>query len=129
MAAMTALGSLSRIIIYAGDALRCARFFEEHFGLTPIGELSPEWAELDAGACRLAFHQAYGQSGPITSPTGSPSNPHKIVFTVPDVATARQQLIEAGVAVGEIHQFEDQGNLIFCQGTDPEGHVFQLCNR
>jgi predicted enzyme related to lactoylglutathione lyase len=129
MATFAALGSLSRIIIYAGDAVRCARFFEEHFGLTPVGEFSPEWAELDAGACRLAFHQAYGESGPITSATGSPSNPHKIVFTVPDVAEARQRLVDGGVAMGEIHHFEDQGNLIICQGTDPEGHVFQLCNR
>lgn len=129
MATVTPLGSLNRIIIYAGDAVRCARFFEEHFGFAPVGEFSPEWAELDAGGCRLAFHQAYGPSGPITSATGSPMNPHKIVFTVPDVAKARQRLVDGGVEMGEIQRFEDQENLILCQGTDPEGHVFQLCNR
>lgn len=124
-----AIGSLNRIIIYAGDAIKCAEFFRNHFGLPPVGEWSSDWAELDGGGCRLAFHQAYGEEGPLASPTGSPSDPHKIVFTVPDVAAARQALVESGVEVGEILQFEEQGMLILCQGVDPEGHVFQLCNR
>ncbi len=82
------------------------------------------------GPAASPFTRPTTNPGPITSPTGSPLNPHKIVFTVPDVAAARQQLLDAGVAVGEIHHFrETKAILIFCQGTDPEGHVFQLCNR
>jgi len=127
--ATTSIGSLNRIIIYAGDVFACAEFFKTHFRLSPLGEWSSEWAELDGGGCRLAFHQAYGEEGPVTLPTGSPSDPHKIVFTVPDVAAARQSLVESGVEMGELLEFEEQGNLILCQGTDPEGHVFQLCNR
>lgn len=127
---MTSIGSLNRIIIYCGDTIRCAEFFRTHFGFPAAGEWSADWAELDAGACRLAFHQAYGEDGrPITSPTGDPSNPHKLVFTVLDVEAARQALLDSGVEIDEICRYEEQGPLIFCQGTDPEGHVFQLCNR
>lgn len=124
----TTLGPLNRIIIYAGDAMKCAQFFKDHFGLAPLGEWSAEWAELDAGGCRLAFHQAYNDQGFITTPTGSPNNPHKIGFQVPDVAAARQKLLAAGVSMSEIDVYED-GALMFCDGTDPEGHRFQLCNR
>ena len=120
---------LNRVIIFSGDALKCAAFFRDHFGLKPLGEWSAEWAELDGGACRLAFHQAHGESGNMTTPTGSPQNPHKIVFKVPDVAAARQELVAAGVAMGDLVVIKEYGNLIFCDGTDPEGHVFQLCNR
>lgn len=123
------LGSLNRIIIYSGDAIRCAAFFREHFGLPPIGEWSSEWAELDGGQCRLAFHQAYGPDGPITTATGSAWNPHKIVFTVSDVKAARERLLSGGVTVSELQVYEDAGNLILFQGTDPEGHVFQVCNK
>lgn len=123
------IGSLNRIIIYSGDAIRCATFFRDHFGLAAMGDWSSDWAELDGGGCRLAFHQAYGPDGPMTEPTGSEGNPHKIVFTVTDVYVARERLISSGVSVGEIQTFEDAGNLIAFQGTDPEGHVFQICNR
>jgi predicted enzyme related to lactoylglutathione lyase len=120
---------LNRVIIYSGDALKCAAFFRDNFGLKPLGEWSSEWAELDGGACRLAFHQAYNESGTVTKPTGSPLNPHKIGFVVPDVAAARQKLLAAGVPMGKLVEIKEYGNLIFCDGTDPEGHVFQLCNR
>lgn len=123
------IGSLNRIIIYSGDAIRCASFFKEHFGLPPIGEWSSDWAELDGGRCRLAFHQAYGPNGPIKEATGSEWNPHKIVFTVSDVQAAHERLVSSGIVVSEIQKYDDADNLIAFQGTDPEGHVFQICNK
>jgi len=125
---MSPLGSLNSIIIYAGDAIKCASFYRDHFGFPAIGEWSSDWAQLDAGSCRLAFHQSYGAKGPLTEPTGSPLNPHKVVFTVPDVAAARQRLVDAGIPMSELDEYEDAG-VILCQGADPEGHVFQLCNK
>lgn len=125
------LGTLSRIIIFAGEPGRCAGFFREYFGFASVGEWTSEWAELDAGGCRLAFHQAWAAEGPLREPTGAPSNPHKLVFTVADVALARYQLVSSGVALGQIRRFQDAvGNPVeICDGTDPEGHVFQLSNR
>ena len=120
--------NLNRIIIFSGDALRCATFFRDVFGMSPIGEWSPEWAELDGGGCSLAFHQAYGPDGKITKATGSGNNPHKIVFTVDDVEATRQELIEKGVQMGEVLHIPKQGNLILCDGADPEGHRFQICS-
>ena len=120
----------SRVIIYCQNAVTCASFYQTHFGLHQIGEWSSEWAEVaDESGMSIAFHQAYIDGKPVTHPTGSPMNPHKLVFTVADVAQERQKLVETGVSMGEIHHFEDLDNLVFCDGSDPEGHRFQLCNR
>ncbi|MDA0336638.1 MAG: hypothetical protein O2782_15860 [bacterium] len=82
------------------------------------------WAELDAGSgTRIAFHQAFSAEGPDHSPTGSPDNPHKLVFAVPSVKRARQELIEAGVTMYEI---AGEGEVVYCDGEDVESHRFQL---
>lgn len=125
----TPIGTINRIIIYAGDTLKCAAFYRDLFGFTPLGEWTAEWAELDAGGCRLAFHQAMDESGPIRRPTGSPLNPHKIVVKVRDVEEACRRLKSHGVKMGRIHTYPELDGLTFCQGTDPEGHVFQIANR
>ena len=121
--------NLNRIIIFAANALTCAEFYRDNFNLEPIGEWSPEWAELDGKGCRLAFHQAYGKDGKITQATGSVNHPHKIVFTVDDVEATREKLIANGVNMDEVLSFPELGNLILCDGSDPEGHRFQICNR
>jgi Glyoxalase-like domain len=125
----TPLGSLDRIIIYSGNPIRCATFFRDHFGFPAIGEWSSDWAELDAGRCRLAFHQAYCPDGPSTSPTGSERDPHKLVIAVNDVQAARDRLIAQGVEISQIQVVRAADNLIACQGRDPEGHVYQICNK
>ena len=61
--------------------------------------------------------------GPDDSPTGSPNNPHKLVFAVPSVKRARQELIEAGVTMYEI---AGEGEVVRCDGEDVEAHRFQL---
>lgn len=121
-------GKLNLVIIFSGDAIKCATFFKEHFEMSPIGEWSEEWAELDGGSCRLAFHQAYdGNGNPITGPTGSPNNPHTIVFQVPDVQAAHDKLTSNGVKLGPVQKMDFGGTL--CIGEDPEGHIFQLCDQ
>lgn len=117
---------LFRVIVFSGDVLKAAAFYQKHFGLKPVGELTPEWTELDSGGLRLAFHQAYGKKGRISTATGSPMNPHKIVFCVKNVAGERTRLMRAGVKMGAIHAF---GKLRFCDGKDAEGHPFQISNR
>lgn len=121
--------SLNRVIIFVGDVRACASFYRDTFGFGSIGEWSDEWAEIDANGCRLAFHQAYSPDGKIGRLTGSTSHPHKVVFKVPDVEQAREALVGKGVRMDEVKRFPESGGLVLCDGSDPEGHRFQLCNR
>jgi predicted enzyme related to lactoylglutathione lyase len=119
---------LNRVIIFVGDVQKCARFYADVFGfeVLPSNHASAEWMELDTGGCRLAFHKAHGPDGPIDSPTGSPMNPHKIVFFAEDVEAARGTVVARGAVMGDVRKF---GPLVLCDGKDPEGHVFQISNR
>ena len=121
--------SLNRIMVFVSNVQACAAFYCDKFGFKPLGEWSDEWAEVDANGCRLAFHQAYGENGKVVHPTGSSSHPYKIVFKVPDVDQARQSLISKGVQMDEVWRCAELGNLVLCDGTDLEGHRFQICNR
>lgn len=123
------IGPLSRVIVFVQDTRRLAEFYRDVLGLQPVGEWTSEWAELDGGGCHLAFHQSYIQGNRGTHPTGSPNNPHKIVFRVEDVDKARAELVAKGAKMEEVLRFPEMGNLVFCDGTDPEGHRFQICNR
>ncbi|MDA0708918.1 MAG: VOC family protein [bacterium] len=118
---------LNRIIIFVADVEKVSEFYETRFDLPVIESTrgSKEWRELDAGGIRLAFHQAYGPQGPVLEATGSEYNPHKIVFYVENIRESRETLISKGVDMGEIQNF---GNRQYCDGSDPEGHRFQICN-
>lgn len=118
--------TLFRIIVFVADPLKCAAFYQKHFGLKPVEKLTAEWSELKSGGLRLAFHQAYGKSGKLEKATGSAWNPHKIVFQTKNVARERARLIRAGVKMGALHKF---GELRFSDGKDAEGHAFQISNR
>ena len=122
------LAAMNRVILFVGDVERCANFYRDLFDLNPIESTHPaaEWCELDAGGCRLAFHQAYGPDGPVKGPTGSPTNPHKIVFHAEDVPAMREELLRRGAQMDNAVTFDD---LVLCDGSDPEGHRFQISNR
>jgi predicted enzyme related to lactoylglutathione lyase len=122
------LAPLHRIIIFVGNVEKCAKFYVDAFGFTalPSQHGAKEWMELETGGCRLAFHKAHGPKGPIDSPTGSAMHPHKIVFYAEDVQAARAAVAARGAVMGKVHKF---GELVMCDGKDPEGHVFQISNR
>jgi catechol 2,3-dioxygenase-like lactoylglutathione lyase family enzyme len=125
----TPIGSIHRVIIRASDTRKCAAFFRDHFGYTPLGEWTEQWAELDAGGCKLAFHQGIYDPNPVGKSGGSPADPHKIVIVVRDVQEACDRLKARGVKMGAIKSFPERDGLVLCQGADPEGHIFQLSNR
>ena len=122
------LAPISRVIIFVGDVQKCAGFFRDAFGLETVpGDYEPdEWQELDAGGCRIAFHKARGPNGPIDTPTGGPSNPHKLVFYAEDVPATREELVRRGADMQDTRTF---GEFVVCDGVDPEGHPFQISNR
>ena len=122
------LAPLGRVIIFVGDVEKCAAFYQKVFGFKPLESESPsdEWLELETGGCRLAFHKARGKKGAISHPTGSPTDPHKIVFFSKNVSNTRQTLVKRGARMGKVLTF---GKLQMCDGQDPEGHRFQISNR
>lgn len=121
---MNSPAPLRRVIVFVADVERCASFYAETFGFTRVKSDDPAgtWAELETGGCRLAFHKARG----VSEPTGSPDDPHKLVFFVSDPAAMRKALVARGVQMRPLQQ---SGALTFCDGLDVEGHVFQISNR
>jgi predicted enzyme related to lactoylglutathione lyase len=120
------LTPLNRIIIFVGDVEKCGNFYRDVFGFTALPGGDADWIELETGGCRLALHKAHGSKGRMNSPTGNSKNPHKIVFFAQDVEATRAAIVKRGAKMGKIHSY---GSLTFCDGKDPEGHVFQISNR
>ena len=122
------LAPMKRIILFVGDVEKCADFYRTLFELPVIESTHApnQWCELDAGGCGLAFHKAHGPDGPIDGPTGGPGHPHKVTFYAEDVPAMRDELIRRGDEMGSINTF---GDLMLCDGSDPEGHRFQISNR
>ena len=109
--------AIRRIIMFTPNFAPMADFYRNVIGLSVI-EDAPGWLDLDAGACRLAIHEASfeGAEGPM-----------KIAFFAEDVSAARAALIDRGVTtLGEVMTF---GDLQLCDGADPDGNAFQLSNR
>ncbi len=115
--------TLNRIVLYVQDVDRLATFYRDAFGLATVEEIPGEWAVLAAGSCQLALHRvgpAYRRPGATTESNA------KLVFAVDrDLAELRAELIGRGVAMREIKAFPPLTGAL-CDGTDPEGNVFQL---
>jgi catechol 2,3-dioxygenase-like lactoylglutathione lyase family enzyme len=114
------IGQLSRVMLFISDVPKIAAFYRDVLGLTPIGEITAEWVELEAGSCTIALHHA---PKPL-SERGQPSA--KIVFGVKDVRAGKALLESRGVKMGEIYSFD---GIDICDGLDPEGNLFQISSR
>ncbi len=114
------IGQLSRVMLFISDVPKIAAFYRDVLGLTPIGEITSEWVELEAGSCTIALHHA---PKPL-SERGQPSA--KIVFGVKDVLAGKALLESRGVKMGEIYSFD---GIDICDGLDPEGNLFQISSR
>jgi predicted enzyme related to lactoylglutathione lyase len=115
--------SLTRILLYVQDVDRLATFYRDVFDLATVEAIPGEWAVLAAGSCELALHRvgpAYRRPGAMTESNA------KLVFAVDrDLTELRAELIARGVAMREIKSFPPLTGAL-CDGTDPEGNVFQL---
>ncbi|MBD5655967.1 MAG: VOC family protein [Candidatus Eremiobacteraeota bacterium] len=123
---MNANAFLTRIILYARDVRSLAEFYRDMLGLSVVGEITEDWAVLGAGHCELALHRAgVGYRGSDSDSSSRNSNA-KLVFVVHDEMVAlRAKLIANGVAMREIKTYVGFTGPL-CDGTDPEGNVFQL---
>lgn len=116
------VGPLIEVILYVEDMAKQVRFYRDLLGLPvrfPPGkaDLSAEgWVTFGEGDCVLALHaggkRRLGQDTP------------KVVFQVEDIHTARADLSDRGVALGEVRN--PAPGVWVCDGTDPEGHPFSI---
>jgi catechol-2,3-dioxygenase len=118
--------SLNRIILYVQDVERLARFYQEMFGLPVIEEIREEWVVLRAGACELALHRVGKPYRVADTHSWKVETNTKLVLSVTrDLAEMRAELARKGVPMGAIKAYPGLTGPL-CDGTDPEGNVFQL---
>jgi predicted enzyme related to lactoylglutathione lyase len=117
--------SLNRIILYVQNVERLADFYRDAFGLPVIEEIKGEWAVLKAGCCELALHRV-GKAYRVDDATWQVESNAKLVMTVDrELTELRAELIAKGVPMRDIKSYPGLTGPL-CDGTDPEGNVFQL---
>ena len=119
------IGHLSEIILYVQDMQAQVQFYRDVLGLDVTYPQDRDsyadefWVTFATGACTLALHGgASGDRG---------KHAPKFVFDVDDVATARTDLIERGVTVGEVRS--PAPGVEVADARDPEGNAFSIESR
>jgi hypothetical protein len=116
---------LSTIILYVKDVQLLKIFYVENFNLKVIEE-DPVWALLDAGGAYIGLHKIGDQYLEEIEADHIFDNNTKIVFDIDmDIEAARNELIAKNIQMRDIKTFQDYPFWL-CDGTDPEGNVFQL---
>jgi catechol-2,3-dioxygenase len=117
--------TIDTIILFVKDVDTLRLFYTNLLQLEIIEETPSEWVLLKAGGCNIGLHKMGGPAVPIAIG----ENNSKIVFEVDgDLRTIREQLLGKNVLLGEIKTFDNYPYWL-CDGTDPEGNVFQLKQR
>jgi len=116
------IGDLMEVILYVQDMNAQVSFYRDKLGLTlkepqDVTDFSEVyWVEFDTGACILALHAGgegdFGKDAP------------GITFRVTDIEAARNELIQRGVAMGEVNA-PAPGHLV-ADGRDAEGNRFSI---
>ena len=123
---------IKRIIVFAAEMAPMMSFYENVLGLSRIEtpSSSQDFVTLDAGACQLCLHavpRRWREGVEIADPREPRvSAAAKPAFYSKDVSSLREELIERGARMGEVHS---ANGLDLCDGTDPEGNIFQISNR
>jgi hypothetical protein len=116
---------LSTIILYVKDVQLLKIFYVENFNLKVIEE-DPVWALLDAGGIYIGLHKIGDQYLEEIEADHIFDNNTKIVFDIDmDIKDAKNDLVSKNVRMRDIKTFQDYPFWL-CDGTDPEGNVFQL---
>src|SRR6516225_3709374 len=118
--------SLDRIVLYVQDVERLVAFYTGAFGCPVVEAIKGEWAVLRIGVCELALHRV-GKPYRVddTASWRAESNAKLVLSVSRDLAELRVELIGKGVPVGAIKSYPPLTGPL-CDGTDPEGNVFQL---
>jgi hypothetical protein len=103
---------MSRVILFTRRIDRLAQFCRDVLGpVIRSGTAAEGWVEFDS----LALHR--GKSKPGTS---------KISFGSRDVKRTREELVRRGANLGKV---QDSGDLVLCDGKDPDGNLIQISSR
>ncbi len=95
---------MMRVMLYVQSPALLKDFYQSHFGLGLREEIPNEWVLLDAGGVEIV----------------------KLVFRVDSgIEDLRTRMAQAGVVMRELKRYDGFGYLM-CDGSDPEGNVFQL---
>jgi predicted enzyme related to lactoylglutathione lyase len=108
---------IQRVIYFTTNMEAMSHFYREVMGLEPLPESGAGWKEFRAGGCNISLH------GGKASATGRGP---KVVFYTADVSSARDALVKRGAKMGKVASGNE---LTFCDGTDPDGNVFQISTR
>ncbi|REC43369.1 VOC family protein [Chryseobacterium pennipullorum] len=119
---------LDTVILYVQDVQLLKNFYVDHFDLKVIEEDSV-WVLLDAGAAYIGLHRAGNYFITNMEDTEIFGSNTKIVFEIDmDINSARNEFVLKNIPMREIKTFENYPFML-CDGTDPEGNVFQLKSR
>ncbi|WP_336965012.1 VOC family protein [Chryseobacterium contaminans] len=116
---------LDSIILYVQNINLLKHFYVENFNFKVIEEDSI-WILMNAGSVNIGLHTIGDQYLDNIEPGYQFDNNTKLVFEVDtDIETARNELVAKKVEMRAIKTFENY-DFWLCDGTDPEGNVFQL---
>ncbi|MFZ4930403.1 VOC family protein [Chryseobacterium sp. Mn2064] len=119
---------LDTLILYVKNTELLKNFYVENFNLKVIEE-DHIWVLLNAGSANIGLHKIGYEYLQQIDPAHTFDNNTKIVFEIDtDIETARKELMAKKVQVREMRTF-DHYPFWLCDGTDPEGNVFQLKSR
>jgi catechol 2,3-dioxygenase-like lactoylglutathione lyase family enzyme len=113
----------TRLIIFVRDIIKLKQFYVDVLGFQPVEEIENEWLVLQCGVAQIALHKA-GEAY-LHNSTGANNNTKAVFEIEEDIHELRKRLLLQNVIMREIKSFESS-DFIFCDGTDPEGNVFQI---
>lgn len=116
---------LDSIILYVQNISLLKNFYVENFNLNVIEEDSI-WVLMSAGAVNVGLHKIGDQYLEKIEAGHQFDNNTKLVFEIDtDIESARNELLAKKVEMRALKTFENY-DFWLCDGTDPEGNVFQL---
>ncbi|WBV58830.1 hypothetical protein PFY10_10260 [Chryseobacterium daecheongense] len=113
------------LILYVQNIPLIKKFYTENFNL-PVIEEDASWLLFNAGSVQIGFHKIGDRYLEKINAGHQFDNNTKIVFEIDtDIEQARDEFVSKNILMREIKTFENYDYWL-CDGTDPEGNVFQL---
>ncbi|KFF12728.1 hypothetical protein IW15_07980 [Chryseobacterium soli] len=113
------------IILYVKNVELLKNFYVENFRLEVMEE-DTVWVLLNAGAIQIGLHTISDSYLEKIEEGHLFDNNTKLVFEIDvDIESARNEFVSRNIQMRAIKTF-DNYDFWLCDGTDPEGNVFQL---
>jgi catechol-2,3-dioxygenase len=120
---------IDAILFYVKNIQLLRDFYAENFDLKVLEE-DEIWVLMTDGMMKIAFHKIGEKYINHIAENHQFDNNTKLIFEIEDnLEQIRNEFIEKNIPMGELKTF-DNYDFWLCDGTDPEGNVFQLkCRR